>query len=240
MTTSLRSSTSTPGPVISNDMSSTMRNIPLVAFFILACSGCTIPTLTNPLVTPSDAKAFPKLHGVYRTTDCPDNIVHYAHVGPAGDDYPDGFLRIISVSQPKDSKTALDSESYVGFVEQIGLHYVLHIPLSKTLKHDDQRTIWNEKWDAKDVGGYMVVRFTAGPDGIEMSDLNDDFIAEQVASKNLNGRVTQKVVERNGVTEIRKRTITITADSQELREFFKRHIDGKLFNKPYWKFTRIK
>jgi len=183
---------------------------------------------------------FPKLPGVYRSTDCPDNIVHYAHVGPAGDDYPDGFLRIISVSQPKDSKTALDSESYVGFVEQIGQHHVLHIPLPRTLKLDDQRTIWNQKWDAKDVGGYMVVRLSVAPDGAQMSDLNDAFIAEQIAAKNLGGRVTQKIVERDGITEVGKKAITITADSQELREFFKRHIDGKLFNKPHSKFTRLK
>ena len=164
----------------------------------------------------------------------------YAHVGPAGDAYPDGFLRIIWVGQPKDSELALDYTTYIGFVEQIGRYYILHIPLPKNLKLDKPPDIWNQKWDAKQVSGYMVVRLLVQPDGTEMSDLNDDFIAEQINAKKLAGRVTQKVVERDGVVEIGKKTITITVDSEELRQFFKRHTDGKLFNKPHWKYTRVK
>lgn len=221
-------------------MPTTTHYLPFAPLFILAFSGCTIPTLTNPLITPSDAKAFPKLHGVYRTTDCPDNTIHYAHVGSAGDDYPHGFLRILSVGQPKDSKTALDSAGYIAFVEQIAQYHLLHIPLPRTLKLQEQHAIWNQKWDANDVGGYIVVRLRVSPDGVEMSDLNDDFIAEQIAGKNINGRVNQEVIERDGVTEVGKKTITITAESRELREFFTRHIDGKLFNKPYCKFNRVK
>lgn len=92
-------------------MSPTKRYCLTVTSLVLTCSGCTIPTIQEPLVNPSESKPFPKLHGAYRTTDCPDNIVHYAHVGPAGDNYPDGFLPIISVSQPKNAETLEKGQS---------------------------------------------------------------------------------------------------------------------------------
>ena len=212
----------------------------LACVLLLVCVGCTVPTLENPLVDPSQARAFPGLLGAYRTDDCPDNIVHYAHVGPAGDGYPDGFIRIISVSQPRDAETALRSEAYVGFVVPIGGFYILHIPLSKATNVDGGLTISDQNWDRNQIAGYFVLRLLAGPDGIEMSGLNEHFIAEQIAKSRLAGRVTQPTVERDGVVEVGERVITITADEDELRQFFTRHVDGDLFRDPDWKFTRVR
>ncbi|MEX0717640.1 MAG: hypothetical protein WD066_13690 [Planctomycetaceae bacterium] len=214
------------------------RGLPIVALFLLACSGCTIPTVENPLVAPADAKPLPSLHGVYRSTDCPDNLVNYAHIGPAGDGYPASFLRIVVVSQPKD-QTALGFSSYIGFVEPIGKHHVLHIPWSKTEVPDEQRTNWNQNWEDDQVAGYMVMRLSVAPDDVEMSDLNDDFVEQQIAAKKIDGRVTRKAGERDDA-EPGNKTITITADTDDLRKFFTRHIDGELFNESRWKFTRVK
>jgi hypothetical protein len=207
---------------------------------VLACSGCTIPTFTNPLVNPSDAKSFPTLHGVYRTTDCPTNLVMYEHVGPAGDGYPNGILRIISVAQPKDAKTPLRSTTYFGFVEQIGRHYILHLALPKSGNLDRPPESWNEKWDVTQVGGYLVLKLSAIDDGFEMAPLNDVWLAEQIRSNQLAGQVTQDTPTRDGATKVGGTTITVTADAEALREFFTRHIDDKLFDKPSWKYTRVK
>ena len=205
----------------------------------LTCTGCTIPTTKNALVTPSDASACPALHGVYRSADCADNLDHWVHIGPAGDNYPKGFLRIISVFQPRDSHTALDSMSYVGFVEQIGQYQVLHIPLPGTLNVDSECTTWNRKWDAAQVGGYWVARLLVRPDAIEMADLNREFITDAIAAGKLTGQVAQERVKSGGI-EYGKKTITMTAKSDELRDFFIHHIEGELFNTPDWVFTRAK
>jgi hypothetical protein len=206
------------------------------------CSGCTIPELKHPLVKPEDAKTCLQLYGVYRSTDCPDNIVVYEHVGPAGDDFPEGFLRFISVSQPKDYKTPLKSESYIGFVEQIGKDYILQIPVHKQAeKFEQQGTAWGGKWDAEQVAGYIVVRLSIREGVVEMSALNNEFVEESIETKQLAGQVMQEKVKReDGSVEIGEKTIYIAAETAELRKFFARHIDGGLFDKPDWKYTRVK
>ncbi len=211
----------------------------IAAVSLLACTGCTLPTSKYPLVDPAVAKPMPELHGAYRSTDAPDNIVHYAHVGPAGDGFPEGFLRIVSVGQPKDAKTELTHFLCVAFVERVGRHHVLHIPLPKTLNLNESAP-WPQKWDPEQVGGYHLVRLTKRDDGgIEMAGLNESFLAKQIDAKQLAGRVTQEEIRRGEVVEADKRTVTITADSEDLRQFFTRHIDGELFNKAHWRFSRV-
>lgn len=214
---------------------------------VLVCSGCTIPLVKHPLVNPAEAKAEASLYGVYRTEDCPDNIVHWVHVGPAGGDFPAGFVRIISVSQPKerqpkDAKTALDWTTYIGFVERVGKYHVLHLPLPRKAKGDEEkrRSWWDQKWDENEVGAYMVLRLSVGDDVVEMAVLDGEFVKDEIKAKKLTGEVDEKRREHDGAVVAEDGAVTITAGTAELREYFARQIEGKLFIERQWKFTRVK
>lgn len=224
-------------------MTTMKRHALLGALLALSCSGCTIPVVKNPLVKPADAHAVASLYGVYRSNDCPTNLVHWVHVGPAGSEFPAGFVRIVSIGQPRDAKTALDEpDTYIGFLAPVGKYHVLHLPFPKKAQDDKANPgiSWDRKWDEDEVEGYLVLRLLLGDDGVEMAALDGRFVRDEIGAKKLTGEAKEEHRERNGVVEIKEGPVTITAGTAELREYFARHVDGKLFDKPYWKFVRMK
>lgn len=224
-------------------MKSTRRCTWIVALCALACSGCTIPVLKNPLVKPAEAKAVDTLCGVYRSDDCPTNFIHYVHVGPAGGDFPAGFVRIVSVMQPRDKTEVLEEPmTYIGFVEPIGKYHILHLPLSNAMKDKEKRrrTSWNGKWDENEVAGYLAMRLLIGDAGVEMAMLDGDVVKEQIRAKALTGEIEEKRSMVDGKVVVTDGPVMITEEMGKLRDFFSRHIDGKLFEEPHWKFERVK
>ena len=217
------------------------RRALLAALLVLASCGCSpYPTLENPLVDPAQAKPLAEWHGLYRAMETRnDGDELYVHIGPASDDEPAGLLRILMVSHSADARSPLDATPMVGFVEPVGSFHVLHLPVPKEQGPKRERRLWDGKWDAQQVEGYLVLRMALTADGFELNFFNEDFVAEQIKGKKLSGRIDEKVVERDGVKSIERRDITITADTDELRAYFDEHIDGKLFDDRAWKFVRV-
>lgn len=219
----------------------TTNRLPIVAALLFlactGCTGCTVPVAEHPLVDPADASTFPELHGVYRADDDADTFGQFVHIGSAGDGFPAGFVRIISVYQPKDATHALRSTTYIGFVERIGQAHILHLPGPKSGKLDDQHKVWDEKWNPDQLAGYLLVRLTPRDGGVDMSALNVEFIKKQIEEQKLAGRVEVEQSQSDG-TEVIK-SITITAETDELRAFFERHIDVELFDDPHWRYARV-
>ncbi len=219
----------------------TKRGFLIIALLFLLCSGCTVPTTKNPLVDPSDAKAFPEFHGVYRTENKESSKVHYAHIGSAGDQYPEGFLKFLFVVHPSDSKSALQTGIHIGFVEKIGKEYLLHLPVSENNLLDSQTKTWGQKWDASKVESYLIVKLSLSPETLRMTLLDEEFIEEMIKTKKLAGQITpEKTEKQNGKNVTIPKSITITAGTEELRQFFKQQLNGKLFEKEvYSKMKRV-
>jgi hypothetical protein len=211
----------------------TKRSFLMIALLFLLCSGCAFPTSKNPLVNPSDAKAFPELHGVYRSEEKEDNTYHYAHIGPAGDQYPKGFLRIISVGQSSGLKSELKLKILVGFVEKIGKEYLLHFPIPENYSATDNKLEYaGQIWDASKVGSYLIIKLSLSPETLSMTLLDEEFIEEMIKTKKLAGLITPRKKEKqNGKYVTIPKSIIITAGIEELRQFFKQHLDGNLFQK---------
>jgi hypothetical protein len=218
-------------------MHATYRISIAAPLLFLACTGCTVPVSEHPLVDPADASMFLELHGVFRSDDDADIFGDYAHVGSAGNGFPAGFVRIIAIKQPKDTTHALRSTTYVGFVERIGQAFILHIPGPKSGKLDDQHKVWDKKWDPDQLAGYIFMRLSLRDGGVDMSALNVEFIKKQIEGQKLAGRVEVEQSKSDGNEVIK--SITITAETDELRAFFERHIDGELFDEPHSRYTRV-
>ncbi len=209
----------------------------LLTALSLFCSGCTIPVSENPLVNPAEAKPDTSLYGTFRAIDETNEQVGYMHIGPAGENFPAGFMRILLVSQNE----VLESEHLLGFVEKIGRYHVLHIPEIKVQEiMTSQRTAWDLEWDIHQVEGYLLVRLLVTDDNIELTFIENDFLIEQIEAQKLSGQIQREEQKlMYGLVKHEKVSITITADSDDLREFFSQHIDGKLLSEQVMKFMRI-
>lgn len=210
----------------------------LFASLLAAGSGCNVTTSQHPLVAPAEAKRLPALYGHFRHAEDADNVVRFEHIGPAGEGFPAGMLRILIVQSSRNGEQPLEYFSTVGFVQPVGKYHVLHLPHPKKLDLDS-RDMFGQKWDPDLVAGYHLERLLIRADDVEVASLNPEFLAEQIASGRLAGVVRQGETRRGDVTEIGPTSVTITAETAELRKFFERHIEGKLFSAQTTRHVRL-
>lgn len=209
-----------------------------LAVLCMAC-GCSIPFSQHPIVAPAEAKPCPELYGAYRfesgkkiVEEDPD--VALWHLGPAGENYPPGFLRIISVNY-KDG--LLQSTNGITFVEKVGDAYILHIPdiasggqefvseASAWKPWKETWDPWKNGWDAERVKDYLLVRVTLEEDNLHLGILNSEFVISAIEAGELSGEVERSTDKPDSPSV----SVRITAETPELRAYFERHIAGELF-----------
>jgi hypothetical protein len=212
----------------------------LVLLALSTSLGCTIPSFDHPIVNPSEAIPAPELTGAYYTSECPDNYTDHEHLGPAGEGFPKGFLRIVSIGQPKDAISPLQASEYIAFAEKIGEHYVLCIPIQKGIDLEKMRYTWKGDWDESRVAAYWMVRLTKRDDACEVCYFNSDFLEKQIVAKQIAGEVRTKKIKEDGGAESEQKSIRVLATTQELRTFVTRHMDGGLFEAKGRKFLSVK
>ena len=207
-------------------------------FCLLMClvlaSGCTIPVFQHPLVDPAKAKACTELHGDYRYVN--DDVVQDVRVRPAGEGYPDGFIEIEMESHPSSEGPVINKQRSVGFIERMEPFLLLHVPGSM-MPSRDMKTRELPKWDRNADGGYVILRLSMNEGRIVMSDMNVDFIAEQIEAGNLSGQVKREVDASGKIDSTRIQSVMVTAKENKLREFFAKHVGGELFHPPSWTFA---
>lgn len=215
-----------------------MRTLTVLAVLV-ALSGCAIPEFEHSLIPPEEAKPAPKMFGMYRMVDEQGEIESIVHVGKAGGNYPDGFVRIITIDQKKDPNEELGFESFVGFVAETEGGWILHLPLDHVdhaLLRDEKQS--ERKWKTSDVESYILLKIVPADEGLEMGITNSNYVAEQIEAGKLAGRAVRKKDE-NGKETADFESIKVTAEPKELREFFKQHMDQGLFPEDMGKLERI-
>ena len=145
----------------------------LFAYLLLVtCSGCPdifpsfdldirFPVSAESLVDPKDAVVPAKLVGSYRggvesRYDENFKITHKyrenIHIGRAGAGFPAGFLKMLYVEVPIDSKGALTTSHIVFFVKEVDSRLIAHIPLV-----DGEISESIDKWDEAKCDGFFLV-----------------------------------------------------------------------------------
>ena len=174
----------------------------LFAYLLLVtCSGCPdflanfdldlrFPVSAESLVDPKDAVAPGVLVGSYRggveshydedlkiTHKYRENI----HIGRAEVGFPDGFLKLLSVEVPIDSKGALTTSHIVFFVKEVDSRLIAHIPLE-----DGEISESIEKWDEAKCDGFYLVELKISENGLLWKTIDLDAFDKLNDAKVLN------------------------------------------------------
>lgn len=214
------------------------RAIAALLFLSLA-SGCTYPIFEQPLVAPDECEGHPELHGVLKVVDHDDDEPAYLHVGSAGDKFPSGFLKFISVHFPGE-ENALESQEFVGFVEQIRGDYILHIPMPDNCTIEQQLEELGYEWNADRVTYYSLLRLTKTDAGYSVAVLDAKLIVSQIKGGKLEGRAEENVRRPGDTSLVGFRAVRVTTRSAELKEFFESTPLDEIFEDGVLEFKVVK
>ena len=168
---------------------------------LVACSGCPdifpsfdldirFPVSAESLVDPKDAVVPAKLVGSYRggvesRYDENFKITHKyrenIHIGRAGAGFPTGFLKMLSVEVPIDSKGALTTSHIVFFVKEVDSRLIAHIPLV-----DGEIFESIEKWNESKCDGFFLVELKSSENNLSWKMIDLDAFDELTEAKVLN------------------------------------------------------
>jgi len=221
----------------------------LLAICLLS-TGCTIPLFKHPLESPDVATVPTQLFGVYKQVGGPDNLAHHVHVGPAGADAPAGVFRFVSISQPRDTVTPLKATQGYGIATRMGDVLVLQIPVYSSTDQSNGAQLDCEKWDESAILGYIFMRVRIEANRIEMSQVDDHFVASAIENGKLCGSVERREKtytvqmkddgERGNTTihESKTEAVTVTETPGLLRPFIQANMESGLFSDTVTTFER--
>ncbi len=199
-----------------------------LAFTQLFISGCTYPIVENPLISPDKCEQLLELHGAFKTQNPDTKKIGYLHIGSAGVDFPAGFLQIVVVQQT-DDKRPLGATSFVAFAVPVSDSYIIHIPMPEDCNLEQQLTKLGNRWDVEQIDHYTLLRLTRTETGFALFLLDEEFLASQIESKQLAGRIEENVDQTTNPRTLGNRTTHITANTAELRKYFNSTALDKIF-----------
>jgi hypothetical protein len=207
----------------------------LLCLFLSGAFGCA--NFQHPLVEPAKAKQEPSLYGAYRFDKLGEEdweeakAIHFAHIGKAPKGFPDGFVQLVVISHPEKSHNVMGEARLIGFVEPLGEHYILHIPL-----HADEKEIertnsnWSIPWDEAKVTGYAMARITKSKDGLVFAGFDPKFLEDRIKEGKLKGEIREEHAKAlHGLLDLKLTSPTVTAEAKELRAFIEANLESKLF-----------
>ena len=206
---------------------------------IVAFTGCTYPTFTNPIVEPKQAERFEELFGVYQATHPDSGEVCWLHIGRCDKNLPEGFHKFVWVSPPAPAgiEQGLTVGQYIGFIFKSGDSYVVQLPFMENIQ-DNQAEVVSEKWGHEKIVGYQLVRLKKLEKLLKLDFLEDEKVEELVNRKVLAGRIEQKVDETTDPPTVSRKDIIVTATTKELHKFFSEHEHDELFKSSGFVFSK--
>lgn len=211
----------------------------MLALGVFLLTGCSYPTVENPLVSPEECEPCPELHGTFKCENPDTGEAMFMHIGTAGEQFPAGFLKIVTVQHAADSKRPLGVSQFVAFAEPVSDSHIIHVPLPANTQFEQQLDKLDNQWDKSKIDDYAISRLTQTKTGIAFFILDEDFITSQVEAKKLTGRIEREVDETQAPPRIGKRTTVVTAKTDELREYFETTPLDRIFPSPIFLFDRV-
>ena len=175
-----------------------------------------ISVFANPLVDPANGIMPDELIGSFIESD----NSFFLHVGSAGEGFPAGCLRLVSVSVPTDSKEAISYSSIVMFVEKVGEHLVAHLPLKNGDLIEDQ-----ESWQENEIEGYLLWKLKISENSLKVVMASPDMLDRLVKSEKLTLDTNDNNVK------------LITNSSESIKKLIETYSD-KMFDEELMTFTR--
>lgn len=211
----------------------------LLLLLVVSHVGCSYPTFSNPIVEPQSAKRYEELFGVYQTKHPDDGEMSWLHIGRGRDGLPDGMHKFVWVSPttPKTNDQGLTVSEYLGFVFKNGDSYIVQIPYNKDCG-DKQASVIAEQWGKSEIDNYYYVRFKRTGDNLRLDLLVEENVEQLIRLEKLGGLIEQKIDESTVPPTIGRKSVTVTAKTNELAEFFKTNDHDDIFEPSGYTFTK--
>ena len=211
----------------------------LLILMLIAFTGCTYPTFTNPIVKPGEARQFDELFGVYQCKNPESGETSWLHIGRCAESLPKGFHKFVWVSPPSPKKgdQGLIVGEYAGFVFKNETSYIVQIPYTEN-SGDDQAAVILKEWGKSKIDGYTIVRFKHLGKQVRLELLDEESVEEVVKNKTLSGRIEQEIDETTDPPKIGRKNIVVTAETDELGKFFANADHDTLFKNSGFTFTK--
>jgi hypothetical protein len=183
-----------------------MRTRPFIALLCLAVAcllyvGCD--DLQNPLSDPRIAKPDDRLSGVWRYDWGKKQI--YFHVGKAGDELPDGVMRVAFVLHDTEDGTVKSPMEALLFSTTIGTNTYLNLA---PIEGKEQLKLLKEKgW--KEIRAYVLLKYKLEGDTLLLWKLDSDAKYHAIKDRKIKGVVNEK----EGFVGIDTNKITDTTDN---------------------------
>ena len=146
-----------------------------------AIAGCD--DSQNPLSDPQKAKADAKLLGTWRYQDHDGNVSYY-HIGHAGENLPEGVLRVVAATHHADGK--LTSGEHMLFASTVGGSTYLNITDGKA---GQVQALEENGWDATQIDGYFLYKYELKADTLCVQGIDRDAKRRAIEGKRLKGTV---------------------------------------------------
>lgn len=137
----------------------------------------------NPLSDPQSAKLDQRLVGMWREGKDDDEAVYY-HMGPAGDGFPNGMLRIVEIAHKK-GKLEPPAE-YLAFSTTIGKNDYLNLVLD--LQRKAIRTMDENGWKADAVAAYTLMKYHVDGNRLVVWAIDEGAKERAIKSGKIKGR----------------------------------------------------
>jgi len=147
---------------------------------LLLVAGCE--DSKNPLSDPQSAKLETKLLGVWLLHE-DDGSVTYYHVGQAGDQFPAGMLRVVTVHSHQNQ---IDPpEECLAFPTSLGGNTFLNVVLQGDQKQVD--AMQAQGWNAKAVDAYTFFKYQLEGDRLTVWPIDGDAKRKAIESGKVKG-----------------------------------------------------
>jgi hypothetical protein len=132
----------------------------------LLVAGCD--DSTAPLSDASQARLDKQLSGLWRH-EYPQGVSYY-HAGRLGGRAPEGVLRVVTVSHPRNGELQ-EPQQLIAFCSEIGGHSYLNLALSAQKQLGSIRT---EGWKAGLLDSYILLKYEVDGDELLLWAMNKD------------------------------------------------------------------
>jgi hypothetical protein len=177
----------------------------------------------NPLSDPNQSTIDPGLLGVWRLQTKDGDLIYY-HVGKAGEKFPAGMLRAITITQnQKGELLRPEPNDTLVFTTTLGNKHFLNIT---GLSADKIKTMGDSKWESSMADGFFIYKYEIKENKLEVACIDSKQKTETIKSGKIKGTIDGDKVRMTDTTENLAKFFA-TPDAAKL--FFTKASEGEGF-----------
>jgi hypothetical protein len=154
----------------------------ILGLLCAVCASCV--DSDNPLSDPKQATVDAGLLGVWRANEKEGDVTYY-HVGKAGDQFPEGVLRVRTVVHDKNGELDRpNGDDTIMFTTTLGKNHYVNV----TVLDAEAAKALGGKWDPAKAEGYFIYKYEIDGDKLMVATIDPDQKKAAIKAGKVNGK----------------------------------------------------